>query len=228
MENSLQKERAEKTSSSSFASRSTSDLAQSVFQPLPDLPYTLNLGYQPLSIPPNQTSSLPKTYTTTSIALPQSHSPTISSVIYSTSAKTLAIPTITCSTNPFLHPRSRHRSIFSPTTKSFPPWTFQSIHLPLTTTSPWTYGYGCSYLAHIFGYRQFGQSSDDGTGRTNPRTPGYRTHGRRSLILKPNTPPHPPYMDQNRFFTLEDIPPSKWRARLLEILAWAQVQLQKP
>ena len=44
----------------------------------------------------------------------------------------------------------------------------------------------------------------------------------------PVPPPPLPNMNQNRFFTLEDVPPSKWRARLLEILAWAQVQLQKP
>lgn len=44
----------------------------------------------------------------------------------------------------------------------------------------------------------------------------------------PLPPPPPPSIDQNRFFTLEDVPPSKWRARLLEILVWAQVQLQKP
>lgn len=45
--------------------------------------------------------------------------------------------------------------------------------------------------------------------------------------LSPN-PPVLPSFDQNRFFTLEDIPPSQWRTRILEILAWAQVQLQKP
>lgn len=44
----------------------------------------------------------------------------------------------------------------------------------------------------------------------------------------PFSTPNLPHMDQNRFFTLEDVPPSKWRSRLLEILAWAQVQLQKP
>lgn len=44
----------------------------------------------------------------------------------------------------------------------------------------------------------------------------------------PVQPPPLSNMDQHRFFTLEDVPPSKWRGRLLEILAWAQVQLQKP
>jgi len=42
------------------------------------------------------------------------------------------------------------------------------------------------------------------------------------------SPPPAPQVDQNQFFTLEDVPPSKWRSRILEILAWAQVQSQKP
>lgn len=203
-------------------SRSTTDLAQSLFQPLPPLPHFPNIGYQPL-VSPDKPASLfhPPAYQPLRpppqpsyhdlIAPPQF---TYSSTTPSPIPKPRQVPT----------PQNPQPSSSSNVSASShqPPNLF-----PLESHNPLA-----SYLhtyTHTFDDQEFPEyfmMEKDQETTTEPQVTEPMEEEASSIPMPP--PPPPPNIDQNKFFTLEDIPPSQWRARLLEILAWAQVQLQKP
>lgn len=212
-----QQQKAQSSSSSSFASRSTSDLAQSVFQPLPSLPHTPTLAYQPLSIPPNQSSSLfhPPHYQKLTPPPPSPYHDLISP------PSTTLYPHKASST-----PNKPSPPPVSPTPyKPSPPdlttgaLSYQPPNLfPLETYNPFT------TLLHQWAEEEFTPSSPplehldhlmiEKEEVSEPQVTEPMEEEASSIPLLPPPPP-PPNIDQNRFFTIEDIPPSKWRARLL-------------
>lgn len=209
MEQSLQKEKEDRTSSSSFASRSTSDLAQSVFQPLPKLPYTPKIGYQPLSIPPNQTSSLfhPPHYQKLTPPQPSPYH------------NLIAPP------SPMLYPKPQHSPKPAPKQTPSPipdPVTGASSHQPpnLFPIEPFN---PLTSLLHQLATQTLSTTELPPSSPTSSVTSSLDN----LMMMEKDEPPEPqvtepmdeetsssipvppppsPNMDQNRLFTLEDIP----------------------
>lgn len=198
LEASQQKEQPQASPPPPARSLSLYESTHSVFQPLPPQPYTPAIGFQPLPIIPIEPHSLfPKSYHHVLKAPPTQ---TSSSSNLSTQVSSKPLPP-----DPTTGASSRAPPNLFPL-KPFSPISSYLNHLasspltplPLPDPNP-TYHTLTSHFDNLM------METNETEPQPNVTEPNITEPG--DGAESPPPPPTPPTFDQNRFFTLEDIPP---------------------